>query len=115
MPATTDVAIPKTVPPPVQEAPGFDPKKDVVLLYAVQTKDNFKWALSDAAAKQATYGPIEQLAIFSHGGRLDGPVFHSSAGREEQFTKQEMAGLKINFSATAKADFMMCHAAENGY
>ena len=99
----------------IMASPAFDPKKDIVLVYAVQTKDNFKWALSDAAAKQQTYGSVEQLAIFSHGGQQFGTIFHDAKGHEEQFSKSEMANLQIHFSPTARADFMMCHAATNGY
>ena len=94
-----------------QNSKSFDPNRDVVLLYGLGSKDNFKWALEDAQK----FGNIQELALFSHGGRNDGPIFHNAAGAEENLTKDEVAGLKINFTPSAHADFMACHTATNGF
>jgi hypothetical protein len=76
------------------------------------------------------YGKVEQLTLFSHGGKKNGPIFHRQDPKQgyiqDQFMdedgkvgsgRDEFSHLKINFSKTATADFMMCHTAEpdNGF
>jgi hypothetical protein len=95
----------------IENAKSFDPQKDRVLVYGLQSKENLKWALQDAGS----FGNIQELALFSHGGRNDGPIFHNAAGAEENLTNDEAAGLKINFTPSAHADFMACHTATNGF
>lgn len=95
----------------IQNAGSFDPQRDTVLVYAIKTKDNFKWALQDAGQ----FGKIQQLALFGHGGKDDGPIFHTPSGAEEYLSKDGAADLKIDFAPSAQADLMVCHTATNGF
>jgi len=105
----------------IKKSPDFDPQKDNVWVYAVQTKDDFKNVVQNLGNYEKPYGKVEQLTLFSHGGPLEGPIFHvqtPTGWKEDQFKPDEWRGLpKINFSKTATADLMMCHTAEpqNGY
>jgi hypothetical protein len=108
----------------ISHSPDFDPQKDNVWVYAVQTKDDFKNVVENLGNYEKRYGKVEQLALFSHGGRDDGPIFHRQDPLKgyirDQFMhddggRDEFSHLKINFSPTATADLMMCHTAENGY
>jgi len=103
----------------IMHSKDFDPKKDTVLVYAVQTKDDFRGVVEGLSNYEKQLGKVEQLALFSHGGRKDGPIFHiqdpKGEWRQDQFRQDELGQFKINFSPTATADFMMCHTAQNGY
>ena len=97
----------------IQKMKGFDPKKDTVLLRGVKTKDDFKDLLKDAGLLEKTYGKVGQVSLFSHSGVGDGPVFHDTSGRAAQFTKSELATLKVNWSGSAEAKFYGCNTAQN--
>lgn len=96
---------------------GFDPRKDIVLVQAVSTKDDFKALLKDANSLESRFGKIGSLSLFSHGGPLDGPRFaRNSPGATEkdwQFYggESELRGLKINWEQGAQANFFGCNTA----
>lgn len=96
---------------------GFDPRKDIVLVQAVSTKDDFKSLLKDANSLESRFGQIGSLSLFSHGGPLDGPRFaRNSPGataKDWQFYggESELRGLKINWEQGAQANFFGCNTA----
>lgn len=95
----------------IQSQPGFDPKKDTVLLRGVKTKEDFKAAASEANSLEATFGKVGEISIFAHSGRGHGPVFHDSAGTGTQFELAEAALLKVNWEANGCARFYGCKTA----
>ncbi len=97
----------------ISSSKGFDSKKDIVITYAVQTKENFKFAVEEAKNFEKTYGEVEQVSLFAHGGRTDGPIFEYGTQRQDQFFNHQaqLPNLKINWSNTAIAKFYGCNTA----
>jgi RHS repeat-associated protein len=99
----------------IRKQKGFDSKKDTVLLKGVYSKDDFKNVLKEANSLDKKFGKVEQVTLFSHAGEGQGPVFHDSrlGGSSTQFTNQELAGLKVNWSGSASASFIGCNTGIN--
>jgi len=97
----------------IRNSKGFDPKKDTVLLAAVKTKEDFAGIIKEANGLQKQYGKVEQISLYSHAGRQDGPVFHDQGGNPTQFSQRELSNLRVNWSASATARFYGCYTGMN--
>jgi hypothetical protein len=78
----------------------------------VKTKEDFQNVLTAAGKLSDQFGKTSSVSLFSHGGDLDGPVFHDESGHPRQFTKGELSNLTVNWSANATASFFGCHTSE---
>jgi hypothetical protein len=92
----------------------IDPSKDKLIIKGVTTKADFVAALQEASGMEEKYGKIEQLAMFSHGGPLDGPVFEQGVrGKHSQYytPSEDLKSLPLfNWSETAEAKFFACNS-----
>ncbi|MCZ2391524.1 MAG: RHS repeat-associated core domain-containing protein [Acidobacteria bacterium] len=97
----------------IQNDGKFDAKKDKVVLLGVQSKDKVQQVF-DIAKKwgEAGFGGVAQVQIFSHSGRVDGPVFHNAqTGEAEQFSPGELRNLRINWESGGEGYFIGCYTA----
>ena len=76
----------------------------------MKTKEDFANVIKEANGLEKKYGKVEQVTLYSHAGKEEGPVFHDGVdGGPTQFTKSELAHLKVNWSSTAIAKFYGCY------
>ena len=90
----------------IRNSKGFDPKKDTVLLAGVKTKEDFANIIKEANGLQKQYGKVEQISLYSHAGRQDGPVFHDQGGNPTQFSQRELSNLGLTGQAVQRQDSM---------
>jgi hypothetical protein len=63
----------------IQKQKGYDAKHDTVIVAGVATKADFAAAVKQANGMFKQYGKVGEVALFSHAGWHDGPVFHDAA------------------------------------
>jgi hypothetical protein len=80
----------------IRHSPDFDPQKDNVWVYAVQTKDDFKNVVQNLGNYEKPYGKVEQLALFSHGGQQQARSFMS---------RSRMGGNKLSSNPMSGVDY----------
>lgn len=95
----------------IEAQKGFDPKRDKVLVRGVGSKDDFRAAVREANALAPKFGKVGELSMFSHAGRLDGPIFQQGMSGQHQFTIADLAGLRVNWAANGEARFYGCNTA----
>lgn len=104
----------------IMSTKGFNPMKDIVLVQGVTTKDDFKALIKEANGLESRFGNVGGLALFSHGGPIDGPRFGQNSAaaiksgqKDWQFYggEAELKQLKVNWESGATATFFGCNTA----
>ena len=99
----------------IERSKGFDSKKDKVLLLGVNSVEALETAIKRAAALGEKFGKIGEVALFSHAGPEDGPLFRSGGSRSytNEQDKYRLLSLAITWeSPSSIAGFYGCNTAE---
>jgi RHS repeat-associated protein len=98
----------------------FDSTKDVVITMGVKTRGDFKNAVTGADEASGHFGSIREFDLFSHGGTINGPVFHEdeyiNPGANNpyggvQLGRDEISALpKLSWASGATASFYACNS-----
>jgi RHS repeat-associated protein len=98
----------------IRNSEGYDPEKDTVIVRGVNTKEDFEGVVMEANGLETQFGKIQEVALVSHAGRDDGPIFPGGKTTEERQymdATTRLPQLWFNFSSTAEAKFMGCNTA----
>ena len=73
----------------IKKSQDFDAERDEVIVQGVNTKGDWENAIMKANNDEDKHGKIEQVALFSHSGQINGPVF---PGGKDTESRQYMHG-----------------------
>jgi RHS repeat-associated protein len=89
----------------IRSMKGYDSKKDTVVLSGVHNRADFGKALADARSLESRYGRVGELSMFSHAGPDDGPTFHHNVAPLEQFTRDDLKAMSVDWEWWGNAKF----------
>lgn len=94
----------------IRQSREFNGKTDIVILRAVNTKDDFSRVVDEANSLGKQFGQVQQITVYAHAAH-DGPIFHDRNGKGIQWTQQEITNMQVNWASTAIAKFYGCNTA----
>lgn len=97
----------------IEAQQGFDPKVDKVIVRGVESKADFKAAVKEANALAPKFGKVGEVSMFSHAGKLDGPIFRQGMPGQHQFTNGDLQALGVNWATDGEARFYGCNTGIN--